>query len=328
MFLQNQIVPSITDKESGVVVNLKTGGDEGSDLTKFSDVESCFYVIANGGIQLLTTKSSDANSMYILEGDELDQLTEKILKATTISVGADIENPFTSESLSLLTSGPVTYTPKDDGVIKVRTQMFRGFARIKLEILFAGSSGGSFSLTNSRIYNLPKQMEMYRAGGLNTTTYPEAKVGTNTDTETFSIAKVFFDLGIKDLNPSTGNTTMTFYMAENLRGVGKSITQQGKNKKENGPASTESDPLIGCTYIELEGTYKYSTTHTDGVKVKYTFYLGGNFTNDYNIARDYSYDLTFKIAGPNSADVRVQITDGNVAVFDEVDVVDNIVVDF
>lgn len=325
---QNQIVPSTSDKESGVVVNLKTGGDEGSDLTKFSDVESRFYVIANGGIQLLTAKSSDANSMYILEGDELDQLTEKKLKATTIPVGSDIENPFTSESLSLLTSGPVTYTPKDDGVIKVRTQMFRGFARIKLEILFAGSSGGSFSLTNSRIYNLPKQMAMYRAGGLNTTTYPEAKVGTNTDTETFSIAKGPFDLGIKDLSTSTGNTTKTFYMAENLRGVGKSTTQQGKNKKENGPASTESDPLIGCTYIELEGTYKYSTTHTDGVKVKYTFYLGGNFTNDYNIARDYSYDLTFKIAGPNSADVRVQITDGNVAVFDEVDVVDNIVVDF
>lgn len=63
-------------------------------------------------------------------------------------------------------------------------------------------------------------------------------------------------------------------------------------------------------------------------KVKYTFYLGGNFTNDYNIARDYSYDITFRIAGPNSADVRVEITDGNVAIFDEVDVIKNIIVDF
>ncbi|WP_279172260.1 hypothetical protein [Parabacteroides goldsteinii] len=104
-------------------------------------------------------------------------------------------------------------------------------------------------------------------------------------------------------------------------------TQQGKNQKENGPGS-ESDKLAGCTYIELAGIYKYDPSHTDGVKVKYTFYLGGNFTNDYNIARDYSYDITFRIAGPNSAAVRVEITDGNVAIFDEVDVIKNIIVDF
>lgn len=325
---QSKITPSENENEKGVIVNLKTGESDNSDLTKFSNVESRFYVIANGGIKLLTETSSDANNMYILEGDELDQLTEIILKAKTIQVGTDIEKTFTTESLSLLTSGPVTYTPKEDGIIKVRTQMFRAFARIKLEISFAGPSEGSFNLTKSQVYNLPKQMAMYRAGGLNTTTYPEATVGTNTETDKYCIAKGPFDLGINDLDANTGITTKTFYMAENLRGVGKSTTQQGKNKKENGPASAETNPLVGCTYIELEGTYKYNSSHTDGVKVKYTFYLGGNFTNDYNIARDYSYELTFNIAGPNSADVRVQITDGNVAVFDEVHVVDNIEVNF
>lgn len=90
----------------------------------------------------------------------------------------------------------------------------------------------------------------------------------------------------------------------------------------------DDNKRAGCTYIELAGIYKYDPSHTDGVKVKYTFYLGGNFTNDYNIARDYSYDITFRIAGPNSADVRVEITDGNVAIFDEVDVIKNIIVDF
>ncbi|WFE83788.1 DUF4906 domain-containing protein [Parabacteroides chongii] len=323
---QSKITPSENENEKGVIVNLKTGESDNSDLTKFSNVESRFYVIANGGIKLLTETSSDANNMYILEGDELDQLTEIILKAKTIQVGTDIEKPFTTESLSLLTSGPVIYTPKEDGIIKVRTQMFRAFARIKLEISFAGE--GQFNLLNSKIYNLPKQMAMYRAGGLSSVTYPEATVGNNTDVQKYNIAPGPFDLNISDLNTGTQITTKTFYMAENLRGVGKSTTQQGKNKKENGPASEAADPLIGCTYIELEGTYKYSTTHTDGVKVKYTFYLGGNFTNDYNIARDYSYELTFNIAGPNSADVRVQITDGNVAVFDEVHVVDNIEVNF
>lgn len=143
--------------------------------------------------------------------------------------------------------------------------------------------------------------------------------------------------GLFALDETSGDATVKIYnLPQNMatyRAAGTNektyptATQQGKNQKENGPGS-ESDKLAGCTYIELAGIYKYDPSHTDGVKVKYTFYLGGNFTNDYNIARDYSYDITFRIAGPNSADVRVEITDGNVAIFDEVDVIKNIIVDF
>ena len=46
---------------------------------------------------------------------------------------------------------------------------------------------------------------------------------------------------------------------------------------------------------------------------------------DYNIYQDYHYKLTVNIAGPNSADLRVTITNGNVAVFDDVDNVENTV---
>ncbi|MCS2529313.1 hypothetical protein NXV85_17400 [Bacteroides fragilis] len=48
---------------------------------------------------------------------------------------------------------------------------------------------------------------------------------------------------------------------------------------------------------------------------------------DYNIRRDYLYNLTVNISGANSADVRVMITDGNVVMFDAVEVlpVNNVV---
>ena len=46
---------------------------------------------------------------------------------------------------------------------------------------------------------------------------------------------------------------------------------------------------------------------------------------DYNIYQDYHYKLTVNIACPNSADLRVTITNGNVAVFDDVDNVENTV---
>ena len=46
---------------------------------------------------------------------------------------------------------------------------------------------------------------------------------------------------------------------------------------------------------------------------------------DYNIYLDYLYRLTVNIAGPNSADLRITITNGNVAAFDDVDNVENTV---
>ncbi|WP_195439545.1 DUF4906 domain-containing protein [Parabacteroides goldsteinii] len=79
-------------------------------------------------------------------------------------------------------------------------------------------------------------------------------------------------------------------------------------------------------YLMLLATlsaYKYSSSHANGIKVEYRFYLGDNLTNNYNIQRDHHYDLTINIKGANSADLRVKITDGNVAVFDDVDTIEN-----
>ena len=59
------------------------------------------------------------------------------------------------------------------------------------------------------------------------------------------------------------------------------------------------------------------------IKIPVIMKLGDNLTNNYNIQRDHHYDLTINIKGANSADLRVKITDGNVAVFDDVDTIEN-----
>lgn len=316
---QSGISKSTNDRLNDLIVNLKTGSEEEGVDSKFTADNSLFYVIANGNRTMLTSNGDD-DAMYSLTAEELAKITESALKAETVPIGST-ENPLVTTSPTLLTSEPFYYTPTEEGVIKVRAQMFRAFAMVKVNI--TSVSPGLFTLDKEgsqpivKIYNLPQNMATYRAGGTNSTTYPA----------TDDIANSAFNLAIDQITDRSRTVSKKFYMAENLRGIGKSTTQQGKNLKENGPGS-ESDKLAGCTYIELEGTYRYDPTHTDGVKVKYTFYLGGNFTNDYNIARDYSYDITFRIAGPNSADVRVEITNGNVAIFDEVDVIKNIIVDF
>lgn len=314
----------ISQNESlaGLVVNLSTGSS-GDEIAKFMDNDSRFYVIANGDRNLLTEDTTN-DDMYSLTEAELQALTEEDFKKKARLIGQE-GAPLVATSPTLLASEAFEYIPSNDGVIKVRAQMFRAFAWMTVKIK-SSSPSGLFSLDKNeasqtifKIHNLPQNMAVYRAGGGKGIAYPEVK-----DT---SIIKGPFNVNIDPITTTGGEVTATFYMAENLRGIGTSTTQQGKNLPANGPGSS-SDKLAGCTYIELTGTYKYNSSHTDGVKVKYTFYLGGNFTNDYNIARDYSYELTFNIAGPNSADVRVQITDGNVAVFDEVHVVDNIEVNF
>lgn len=317
LYVPRQYLSKYGTSTREVTIDLSAGADGKVDDVdvQFSKVSSRFYVIANRGIGLLEENTGDGNALYALTDKELEKMTEEYLKTNLVVIGKDASsgnaaNPLATSQPELLSAGPVAYAPADDGLVKVRIQMFRAFARINLTVKHTGNSD-SFELTGSKIYNLPQHMALYKAG---TATYPILN----------DIVEGPFELGIDKINTDTGATpTKIVYMAENMRGSGKSTTQQGKNMKDNGPGDGP-DKLAGCTYIELEGTYKYNSSHTGGVGVKYTFYLGGNFTNDYNIIRDYSYDVTFNIAGPNSSDVRVKITNGNVAVFDDVVVIENI----
>lgn len=316
LYVPRQYLSKYGTSTREVTIDLSAGADGKVDDVdvQFSKVSSRFYVIANRGISLLEGKTG-GDALYALKEEELENMTEEYLKTNSVVIGTDAPsggtaNPLATSQPELLSAGPVAYAPADDGLVKVRIQMFRAFARINLTVKHTGNSD-SFELTGSKIYNLPQHMALYKAG---TPTYPLLD----------NIAQGPFELGISGISSSTGATlTKTIYMAENMRGSGKSTTQQGKNLQDNGPGDGP-DKLAGCTYIELEGTYKYNSSHTGGVGVKYTFYLGGNFTNDYNIIRDYSYEVTFNIAGPNSSDVRVKITNGNVAVFDDVVVIENI----
>lgn len=69
----------------------------------------------------------------------------------------------------------------------------------------------------------------------------------------------------------------------------KSISAKGPDGK-----------LDYCTYIKLSGKYVYAGAK-DSIGVNYLLHLGGNLMTDYNIRRDYLYNLTVNISGANSA---------------------------
>ena len=227
---------------------------------------------------------------------------------------------------TLLTSGPSAYSPtassgdtEENKKVVFVSRLFRAYAKVTVRVQFNDASASLSDMT-ATITNIPTKMALYTAGGGSS----NSKYPVTIDNTTMKTTETAFSS-----LTSTAGSSAYFCMPENLRGLGLSESFEGKNQESNGPGSTSvsiSTPdgkLTGCTYLTLKGTYKYASSHTAGIKVEYRFYLGDNLTNNYNIQRDHHYDLTINIKGANSADLRVKITDGNVAVFDDVDTIEN-----
>lgn len=328
----------ITSEDNNYLVKIQTPETEDQ---KFSDVESRFYIIVNGGAELLNDFKGGVDD------------SESALKMINTFIEYQTTN---ATPPGLLTAGPIAYKPtttstdaetyptkadentgggsetgtNDGGTNEGGTnegsngeenpavstdkvvfisRMYRAYAKVKVDIKFTADAkfpNSSFTVTECTVTNLPswgnssdKTIALYTptttAGGYPTT-----------------------DKVTESLKFSSSNSSFSFYMPENLRGIGQGTSFEDKNKPGNGPNGS----LTGCTYLTVKGDYKYESTQSP-IKVEYTFYLGGNLINDYNIERDHLYNLTLNLKGANSADWRVKITDGNVAVFDEVTEINN-----
>lgn len=279
----------------------------------FSEAESRFYVIANAGGNFLSTTDT-------LRGEDKNPITEADLKKKTVSLGSN----YISEP-TLVTAGEILLTQdsisKYNGKAVIVAPLGRAFARVKLRWNKTENFKGDIKITKVDVCNLPKNMAVYtRGGGGLSDKYPVW------DETTFSTVMKDTTSIITTGELSEGRT-QTFYMPENLRGMGSGTSFPEKNMPSKGPG----DNLEGCTFILMSGYYKYplgTGFSKDSITVQYKIFPGGNLTNDYNIQRGYSYDLDVNISGANSSDVRVTITDGRVAVFDDVVVMDSVKVDF
>ncbi len=86
---------------------------------------------------------------------------------------------------------------------------------------------------------------------------------------------------------------MVFYTMENLQGVMSHITRPEDKNENNAPAN--------ATHIKI---YVESSTH----EIVYTYYLGGNTINDFNIERNTRYNINVNITGMDPSDLRVEST--------------------
>ncbi len=290
----------ISNKVNAGTLEVQTDG--------FSEAESNFYVIANAGDDFL------AKADTLREGATAKPIAEDSLKKKTIALANYTSEPtFVTAGKILLTQDSIR---KYNGKAVIVAPLERAFARMKLKWSKKDNFKGSLKITKVDVYNLPKKMAAYtRGGGKLSDKYPKLKEDIKTDATSITTGEL------------SEGSEQVFYMPENLRGMGTVTSFPEKNMPAKGPDGN----LDGCTFILMSGYYKYpleSGYSKDSITVQYKIFPGGNLTNDYNIQRGYSYDLKVNISGANSADVRVTITDGRVAVFDDVVVMDPVKVDF
>lgn len=295
---------------SGALVQVETGN--------FSDVSGTFRIIANFGESQsqLVAFSKNTNAQKVdLEGIVISYSNYKSQQNYLVSDDIEFKGTDTSGKAVLLAGLSYAYSWID---VKWTNKV---------------ASPARFTLQSITAYNLPESFALESRAGTTVGAYPAADQITNT----YPVDTDATDNGL------SVNGTYTFYMPENLRGVGCGKSFQEKNLNAYGPKADGKAPALGgdgkpetggdlskCTYIDLVGSYWYSyssaaPTATNPISVRYRLYLGGNLVNDYNVRRGYHYTITVQISGANSGDVRVTITNGNVVVFDKVETIDKVV---
>lgn len=296
-------------KYSGSSIGIESNGTKEVKTSGFVGVDSYFYVIANGGDD------------FLVQGDTLVSGGSTIAVAALKGKTKELNNYTSNPTFATADSIVITQDSIDNngGKAVIVAPLERAFARVNVKWNTTSTFKGSLKITDLKVCNIPKAMATYARGG--------GELADKYPVWTSNVTEVMKDTTVMTTGELSQGSKQTFYMPENLRGMGTGTSFQEKNMPTKGPGGS----LEGCTFILMNGEYKYPLpggSYSQPIKVQYKIYLGGNLTNDYNIQRGYSYDLTVNISGANSADVRVTITDGRVAVFDDVVVMDTVTVEF
>lgn len=296
--------------DSGALVQVQTGG--------FSNVQGTFRIIVNFG----------ENQSDLVTFSQKGEAYKSELESILIDY-SDYKNP-----PNYLVSDVIEFKGVDtSGKAVLLAGLNYAYSWIDVKWTNKVASPAQFTLQSITACNLPASISIESRAGASSGAYPAAEKLTGTCEVASSSTSL------------NSNGTYTFYMPENLRGIGCGKSFQEKNLDAYGPKADGTAPTLGsdgkptsggdlskCTYIDLVGSYWYSYNSTtpeatSPISVRYRLYLGGNLVNDYNVRRGYHYTITVQISGANSGDVRVTITNGNVVVFDKVETI-NKVVDF
>ncbi len=184
---------------------------------------------------------------------------------------------------------------KIDGETVINGELKRNLAKLNIKIVNNASVGDGLKIRAVQLMSVPS-ISYY------VTSVPEVVAP-------FPSTKDFTKLNYTEVPWSDGASEMEMvsYVPVNMRGV--DLTSSSESLKNRYAPD-------GSTYLLVSATYQ-----DDGrdYPITYTFFLGENMTNDYNLAPNKSYHYTFAINGKGDADSDHRISDWGVVDFTDED---------
>ena len=107
-------------------------------------------------------------------------------------------------------------------------------------------------------------------------------------------------------NEGKGNASFTFYVPANQRGICDDDDKHLPSEKNRCPHTD------GATYVRIYGRYG----ENQDIHIVYTYYLGENLRNDFNLCPNKSYTYNFVIDGRGNSTVDDRVDDMNTVDFE------------
>lgn len=286
-----ETVESVTDVIKNVWVVQYDGVDDGAKLIGLPKYYVNAAAFLNGGARTELVASTKQNTVFIIantfdplmtfpKGSTIAELKKRFM---TVSESLDLlvgeKNPTTGEVVDkhLVFTGFAQTVIDGTGALEFRLK--RNIAKVQITI-----KNSSLSTADDRVtikswqlcqvpsvsflvnsYDLP--VEFPAITYLKSIDYP---VEYPVDDLTYGESSVY-----------------TVYLPVNKRGVVNAVGENPANKNAYAPN--------GATYLQINATDK------DDLPLTYTFYLGKNLTDDFNILPNNSYSFVFDIQGKGNA---------------------------
>jgi len=233
------------------------------------------YVIANGPSS--PTAFTTSTTKLSLESS----------LAYSESIGSDIPYVGKLDNVTISTDGVLNSGSSQAPMLTLT----RIAAKVSLTLSYSVTG---YTLQSIEMYNAPKNM--YYVNGNSLTIFPDAST-------------IFINQSALTANttPATAtNGTYLWYVGENKRGSNAAVTSPYNRDFLHTPTANNSQYY--CTYIRI----KALKSDGSGRTINYYIYPGLNSTSDFNLIRNYDYNLNVVIQGSDASQESMEGVDGRV----------------
>lgn len=237
--------------------------------------------------------SRNYNSFVYFVANDPDAGRELIVGTSILTDFEDLTYDF-AEDMSIMPMVSVYYGPIKGAEQSLYTgPLIRTAAKITVTV--NDNTPGDLQLSTMQVQSVPEKGSYYEYFNKN---YPmlSAEAGENA-------AK------FRDYDPVSlfAGMPVSWYLSENRRGIAdySDINHQYKKWKETDPSTKEGDGNSYSTRLVLKGLY--SSLELGDNSIIITLYLGENETQDFNIKRNYHYNIGVNIGTISEDDNRIEL---------------------